>query len=169
MAYDPNQPRDPEGSATGGEWTSDGSVAGSAARQAAGLLGPKKTFVSDSQNREGFGSRGVEYTYQQDLGKDSLLFNGEKQKVYKVSYGDEVIGKVGNYTADSDTMAAGLRYAVARKSVVRWSAELNAGYHRRLERLGGAVMSGSATYMGMGSMKEALQWIADNHKQVLNK
>lgn len=37
MAYNPNQPRDPVGSETGGEWTADGSVAGNAARSAAGL------------------------------------------------------------------------------------------------------------------------------------
>ena len=37
MTYDPNQPRVPKGDPRGGQWTSDGSGAGSAARDAAGL------------------------------------------------------------------------------------------------------------------------------------
>jgi len=55
MGYNPNQPRDPEGVPTGGQWTGEGSVAARAAREAAGLA-PKglrelKKFPQDNVNK----------------------------------------------------------------------------------------------------------------------
>lgn len=77
MTYNPNQPRDPAGSSTGGEWAGDGSIAEKAARKAAELpykINSFREILDKSQNEQLYirWSRGEKLDKQQQNSIDQV-------------------------------------------------------------------------------------------------
>jgi hypothetical protein len=84
MSYNPNQPRDPKGEPTGGQWTADGSVAGNAARKAAGLDDKSEGVNKQTASYELAGTLNNEWnkTHKEEFGGPFWDTQGEQNPRY---------------------------------------------------------------------------------------
>ncbi len=74
------------------------------------------------------------------------------------------IGSIHSYSAYSDKKAKGSRIVMSRKNVRRWAGTLKKGQHQIRMYRNDPIYPGDKTEMRFGSKKDALEWIARNHR-----